>query len=67
MIWVNSYQFIPNNQRNIAVGEKGYVSMVKEFRELLSGFYMANGDISLKENASITRIYWNISSAGAIP
>lgn len=67
MIWVNSHQFIPNDLSGYDLGQKGYVSMVKEFRELLSGFYMANGNISLKENVSITRLYWNISSDGAIP
>jgi len=67
MLWVHSYQFIPYDQKKYSVGEKGYVSMVKEFRELLSGFYMANGNVSLKENASVIRIYWNVSGDGAIP
>ena len=44
-IWILPYQFVPLNSNRIEVGKKGYLLMVKEFRELLSGFYMANGNM----------------------
>jgi hypothetical protein len=55
---------LDNKQAHI--GDKCYVAMVKEFRELLPGYYMANGNTALKEQPFIARIYWNISSDGAI-
>ena len=66
-IWLHPYQFLPLDGNHIEIGSKGYVSMVKEFRDLLPGFYMANGNISLEEHSSIVRIYWNIVSDGATP
>jgi hypothetical protein len=65
-LWIFPYQFNPFDSDQIRVGKKGYILMVKEFRELLPGFYMANGNISLDEHTSIVRIYWNIVSDGAI-
>lgn len=70
-LWILPQQFIiPSEEggeegRRIAVGNKGYVAMVKEFRSLLPGFYMANGDAPLDQSPPIIRIYWNISAAGA--
>lgn len=66
-IWILPYQFVPLDNNRIEVGKKGYLLMVKEFRELLSGFYMANGNMTMEENISIVRIYWNVRSDGAIP
>ncbi len=66
-IWILPYQFVPLGNNRIEVGKKGYLRMVKEFRELLSGFYMANGNMTMEENISIVRIYWNVRSDGAIP
>jgi HopA1 effector protein family len=65
MLWVLPHQFASIDNKQARVGDKCYVAMVKEFRELLPGYYMANGNRALKEQPSITRIYWNISSDGA--
>ena len=39
-IWLHPY-LLPLDGNHIEIGSKGYVSMVKEFRDLLPGFYMA--------------------------
>ena len=66
IIWVLPYQFALQNSKQVCVGDKGYVAMVKEFRELLPGFYMANGNISMRDDSFVVRIYWNIISEGAV-
>ena len=48
-LWILRSQFIPSDANNITIGNKGFLAMVKEFRELLPGFYMANGNVSLKK------------------
>lgn len=67
-LWVMPSQFalMHSNHGYPHIGDRGYVAMVKEFRELLPGYYMANGNTPIEEYSSITRIYWNISSDGAI-
>jgi hypothetical protein len=52
----------------LQVGKKGYIRMVKEFRRLLPGFYMANGDAPIdedKQDTTTVRFYWNIISSQA--
>ena len=66
VLWVLPHQFALLDNKQARIGDKCYVAMVKEFRELLPGYYMANGNTALKEQSFITRIYWNISSNGAI-
>lgn len=66
MIWAMPYQFIPLNGKLANIGDEGCVAMVKEFRELFPGFYMVNGNISIEDKSFIVRIYWNISSDGAV-
>jgi HopA1 effector protein family len=66
VLWVLPHQFALLDNKQARIGDKCYVAMVKEFRELLPGYYMANGNTALKEQPFITRIYWNISSNGAI-
>ncbi|HJS64665.1 MAG TPA: T3SS effector HopA1 family protein [Nitrososphaeraceae archaeon] len=66
IIWVMPYQFATQNSKQICVGDKGYAAMVKEYRELLPGFYMANGNISMNYESLVVRIYWNITSDGAV-
>ena len=66
-LWILRSQFIPSDANNITIGNKGFLAMVKEFRELLPGFYMANGNVSLEEGIPIVRIYWNVILKGAIP
>lgn len=62
-LWVFPKQFRPSNG-SIGVGMKGYIAMVKEYRRLLPGFYMANGDAPNNEdeeqNITLVRLYWNI-------
>jgi len=65
-LWVTPHQFALLDGKQARIGDKGKVAMVKEFRELLPGYYMANGNTFMKEQSNITRIYWNISSDGAI-
>jgi hypothetical protein len=66
MIWALPHQLALSDNKQARLGDKCYVAMVKEFRELLLGYYMANGNTALKEQPFITRIYWNISSNGAV-
>jgi HopA1 effector protein family len=66
MLWVVPHQFALIDSNQAHIGDKGRAAMVKEFRELLPGYYMANGNVSIKEQPFITRIYWNISSDGAV-
>jgi hypothetical protein len=66
ILWVLPHQFALSDNKQARIGDKCYVAMVKEFRELLPGYYMTNGNTALKEQPFITRIYWNISSNGAV-
>src|SRR4030095_311662 len=66
MIWTTSRQFLPLNSNYIDIGGEGSVLMGKEYRELLPGFYMANGNKSMRDKSFVVRIYWNISSNGAV-
>ena len=59
-------QFIPVD-KGIETGKEGYIPMVKEFRRLLPGFYVANSNEPFEGKAPLVRIYWNISFLGAIP
>jgi hypothetical protein len=64
-LWVRSYQLKVRDSNQPRIGDRVYIAMVKEFRELLPGFYMANGNAAMKEESFIVRLYWNISSEGA--
>jgi hypothetical protein len=64
-IWVPRERFAPTNGE-IKMGNEGYVVMPKEFRSILPGFYMANGNAPLDVNPTIVRIYWNIEAEGAL-
>jgi hypothetical protein len=69
-LWILPQQFIPSEKeekegKRIEVGKKGHIAMVREFRSLLPGFYMANGNAPLNQSPPLVRIYWNISATGA--
>lgn len=64
-LWISPKQFLLYDDGEMAVGKKGYIAMVKEFRSLLPGFYMANGDAPLDQTPPLTRIYWNVGSQDA--
>lgn len=64
-LWISPKQFLLYDDGEIAIGKKGYIAMVKEFRTLLPGFYMANGDAPLDQTPPLTRIYWNVDSQDA--
>lgn len=55
----------PTTMPKSNVGKKGKIATVKEFRTLLPGFYMANGNAPLNHNPPITRIYWDVKASGA--
>ena len=62
-LWVYPHQFLIRD--SVAdIGKKGYIHMVKEFRQLMPGFYMALGDTPEDEipDRIIVRLYWNIKS-----
>jgi hypothetical protein len=68
-LWISPKQFFPydgdDDREKIEVGKKGYIAMVKEFRALLPGFYMANGNAPLDQTPPLVRIYWNVGSQDA--
>lgn len=69
-LWISPKQFFPHDGGGddggkIEVGKKGYIAMVKEFRALLPGFYMANGNAPLDQTPPLVRIYWNVGSQDA--
>lgn len=52
----------------VQLEKKGYIRMVKEFRRLLPGFYMANSNAphyKEKQNGVTVRFYWNIMQSHA--
>lgn len=66
-LWATFKQFSTKDGK-AEVGKKGYAWMVKEWRELLPGYYMAFGNAPLdyENNATtITRFYFNIRAPGA--
>lgn len=66
-LWVRAQQFIAvEGERKVEPGKKGYIAMAREFRSLLPGFYMANGNAPLDQRPVLARIYWNISAPGAV-
>jgi hypothetical protein len=56
-----------NDRGKPKVGEYGYVKMPKEFRNLLPGFYMVNGNKLQEENNNdiLVRLYWNVQFSHA--
>jgi hypothetical protein len=66
-LWIHPWQFA-SYDREIKMGKKGYIPMVREYRLLLPGFYMANSDAPLDDPAvpPIVRIYWNIHARGSV-
>jgi HopA1 effector protein family len=52
----------------IEIGKKVYLRMVREYKRLMPGFYMANSDASFserKKNDTVVRFYWNIQASYA--
>ena len=64
-LWVTPHQFISDGG-DVQVGTKGRIAMVKEFRSLLPGFYMANGNSTINQSPILTRIYWNVDVSAAV-
>jgi hypothetical protein len=60
-LWVWPPQFSSDAE----AGKKGSIAMVKEYRALLPGFYMANGNAPLDPHGLVTRFYWNVRQSGA--
>jgi hypothetical protein len=50
----------------LKLNNKVEVFMPKEYCSLMPGFYLVNGNMSLKHNSTILRIYWNVKSEGAV-
>jgi hypothetical protein len=67
-LWTTSKCFIIQDGK-VEVGKEGYVWMVKEWRELLPGYYMAfsNAPVDYEKNMTTTiRFYFNMMAAGAV-
>jgi HopA1 effector protein family len=60
-LWVSQAEFLPS-RKIVERGECGCVRLPKECRELMPGFYIANGNSVNDEskNTLIIRVYWNI-------
>ena len=61
-LWVHQKQF-KSSDGSFQIGKNGFIRMVKEYRRLLPGFYMAIGNAPSSEDMDsiIVRFYWNIT------
>jgi hypothetical protein len=48
------------------IGTSGYVRVPKEEQNLFGGFYMILGDADDHPDGQLVRVYWNLSSDGAV-
>jgi HopA1 effector protein family len=66
-LWVFPKQFSTSD--GVAkIGKKGHLRMVREYRKLVPGFYMANSDASFSDHNKdliTVRFYWNIQASYA--
>ena len=61
-LWVHQKQF-KSSDNSYQIGGKGFIRMVKEYRRLLPGFYMAIGNAPNYDDTEsiVVRFYWNIT------
>ena len=66
-LWVAARQFTSPDQY-LEVGKKGHIWMLKEWRELLPGYYTALGNESddFEGKVPVVRLYFNVESSGAL-